>query len=84
MEMRTRTNDPSRLTVVNFPIAFGMESYLKQAVLGVVTLAAAGADQVTTPGGSLAIVVLRHGEGGAAAAWDQKHAEGARSLARIG
>jgi hypothetical protein len=82
--MRTRTSDPSRLTVVNFPIAFGMKSYLKEAVLGIVALTAAGADPVTTPGGSLTIIVLRHGERGAAAAWDQKHAEGAPSLAGIG
>ena len=60
-----------------------MESYLKEAVLGVVTLAAAGADHVTTPGGSLAIVILGHSERGAATAGDQEHAKGARGLAAI-
>ena len=60
-----------------------MESYLKEAVLGIVALAAARANQVTTPGSSLAIVVLGHSERGAATARDQEHAKGARGLAGI-
>ena len=65
------------LAVIDFPVAFGLESHLEEAVFGVVALRAAGADQVAAPGRALAIVVLGHGEGCAAAAGDQKHAEGA-------
>ena len=63
------------LTLVDLPIAFPVESHLEKAVPGVVALAAAGADQIAAPGRALAIVVLGHGEGCAAAAGDQKHAE---------
>ena len=64
------------LTLVDFPIALRVESHLEETVLGVVALAAAGADQVAAPGRALAVVVLGHGEGCAAAAGDQKHAVG--------
>lgn len=84
VEMLTRTNDAWRLTLVNFPIAFGVEPYLKDAVLGIVALAAAGTNHVTTPRGSPAVIVLGHCERGAAAAWDEEHAEWVRSLAGIG
>lgn len=53
-----------------------MESHLKQAVLGIVTFAAAGAGQIAAPRSALAIVVLGHREGGAATARHEKHAEG--------
>ena len=64
-----------RLAVVDFPISFRMESHLKKAVFGIMAFAAAGADQIAAPGGALAIVVLGDGEGGAAAAGDEEHAE---------
>ena len=52
-----------------------MKAHLEEAVFGVVALATAGADQVAAPGGSLTIIVLGDGEGGAAAAGDQEHAK---------
>lgn len=53
-----------------------MESHLEQAVLRVMALAASGTGEIATPGGTLAIVVFGDGEGRAAAAGDQEHAEG--------
>src|SRR5215469_12143013 len=64
------------LALVHLPVALRMESHLKEPVLGVVTLATSGADQVAAPGGALAIVVFGHGEGCAAAAGDEEHAQG--------
>jgi hypothetical protein len=46
------------LAFVDFPVAFGVESHLEQTVLGIVVLAAAWADEIAAPGGSLAIVVF--------------------------
>jgi hypothetical protein len=54
--------------LVDFPIAFGVESHLEKAILGVVAFAAAGAAHVAAPGGTLAVVVFGDGEGRAAAA----------------
>ena len=48
---------------------------LQQPVLGIVALAAVGADQEATPLRSLTIVLLRNGEAGTAAAWNQEHHE---------
>ena len=73
--METSEVSCAALTLVDLPIAFPVESHLEKTVLGVVALAAAGADQVAAPGRALAIVVLGHREGCAAAAGDQKHAE---------
>lgn len=56
--------------LVDFPIALRVESHLEQAVFGIVALAAAGADDVATPRGSLLVVVFRDGEGRAATAGD--------------
>ena len=53
-----------------------MESHLKEAVFRVMAFAAAGAGHVAAPGRAFAIVVFGHGEGCAATAWDQEHAEG--------
>jgi len=53
-----------------------MKSHLQKAVFGVVPLLASGADQVTAPGSTLAIVVFGDSEGRAAAARDEEHAEG--------
>ena len=63
--------------LIDFPIAFGVESHLEQAVLRIMALAAAGTGHVAAPSRALAIVVLGYGEGGAATAGDQEHAEGA-------
>jgi hypothetical protein len=63
------------LTVVHLPIALGLESHLKQAVLGIVTLAATGTRKIATPGRSLMIIILSYGEGKAATAGDQEHPE---------
>lgn len=52
-----------------------MESHLEEAVFGVVMFAASGADHVTAPGSTLAVVILGDREGDAAAARDEKHAE---------
>jgi len=52
-----------------------MESHLKKAVLGIVALTAAGADHVTAPGRSLAVVVIGDSEGDTAAARDEEHLE---------
>jgi len=52
-----------------------MESHLEETVLGIVTLAASGAGEIAAPSGALTIVVFRDGEGGAAAAGDEKHME---------
>ena len=52
-----------------------MESYLEKAVLGVVALAAAGADHVTTPSSPSAIIVLGDGESRSTTARDEEHAQ---------
>src|SRR5579864_2316082 len=65
-----------RLALIDLPIAFGVESDLEQPVLGVVALAASGAGKITAPGRALMIIVLGDGKGCAAAAWNQKHAQG--------
>lgn len=62
-------------TLVDLPVSLGMESHLKEAVLGIVALAASGADQVSAPCSTLAIVVFGDGERGAAAAGDEEHAQ---------
>lgn len=71
------------LALVDFPVAFGVESHLEETVFRIVTLAAAGADQVAAPGGALVVVVFGDGEGGAAAAGDEEHAEGSIRGGRI-
>ena len=58
------------LTFVDLPVAFGVKSHLEEAVFGIVTFAASGADHVAAPGGAFAVVVFGDGEGGAAAARD--------------
>jgi len=58
------------LAVVDFPVAFGMESHLKEAVLGIVALAAGGAGHVAAPGGAFAVVIFGDRECGAATAGD--------------
>ena len=63
-------------TFIDLPVALGMESHLKEPVLRVVALAASRTDQVTAPGGALAVAVFGDGEGSAAAARDKEHAEG--------
>jgi hypothetical protein len=63
------------LAFVDLPVSVRVESHLQKAVLGIVALAAAGADEIAAPSGSLAVVVFSNGEGGSAAAWDQEHAE---------
>ena len=72
-----------RLAVIDFPIAFSMESHLEEAVLRIMAFAAAGTDHVAAPGGSVAIVIFGDGEGGAATAGDQEHSEWARSHAGV-
>ena len=72
-----------QLTVVDFPIAFGVESHLEEAVLGVVAFAAAGAGHVAAPGGAFAVVVFGDGECGAAATGDEEHAEGSVGGGRV-
>ena len=62
--------------IVDFPIAFGMESHLEEAVLGIVTLAATGTFQIAAPCGAPVVVVFGYRECSAATAWDQEHAEG--------
>ena len=52
-----------------------MESHLEKAVFGIVAFGAAWADQEAAPSGALAIVIVGYGEGGAAAAGDEEHAE---------
>jgi hypothetical protein len=64
-----------RLALVDFPVAFGVESHLEQTVLGIVVFAAAGANEIAAPGGPLAIVVFGNCEGGSTTAWDEEHAE---------
>jgi hypothetical protein len=64
------------LTLIYLPVALGVKSHLKKAILGIVFLAAAGAGEITTPGRSAMIIVLGDGESCAAAARDEKHAEG--------
>jgi len=67
---------PTRsLAVIDFPVALGVKSHLKQTVLGIVTLAAAGTLQITAPRGALVIIVLCDGERSAAAAGDEEHAQ---------
>ena len=74
-------NCPSGLlALVDFPVAFGVESHLEEAIFGVVVLAAARADHVATPRGALTVVVLGDCESGAAAAGDEEHAEGSGLL----
>ena len=63
------------LAFVNLPVAFGMKSHLQQPVLGIVALAAAGTDEITSPRRALVIVVLGDGECCAATAGDEEHAQ---------
>jgi hypothetical protein len=65
------------LTVIHSPVPFAVISLLQQAVLGIVTLTAVGANQVPAPMRALVVVVLRHREGCATAAGDEKHLEAA-------
>jgi hypothetical protein len=72
--------DPSRgeiphvvLAFIHFPIALRVIPQLQQAILGVVPLPAAWADQVSTPTRALAVVFLGNGKAGATTAWDQIH-----------
>ena len=65
------------LAVIDFPVAFGLESYLEEAIFGIVAFAASGTDHIAAPGGSVAIVIFRDGEGCSATAGDEEHAEGA-------
>jgi hypothetical protein len=61
------------LTLVHLPISFRMETHLQQTVLGVVSLAAARADQVTALGRALMIIIFRHRKGCSATARDEEH-----------
>jgi hypothetical protein len=58
---------------VYLPIAFAVIPDLQQTVLGVMTLSALGAFQVTAPGCALPIVVFGDGKSRPAAARNQKH-----------
>ena len=70
--------------VLHAPIALAMIAELQQSVLGIVALAAVGADQEVTPLRSVTIVLLGNGEAGTAAAWHQEHLEVfARCVCRI-
>ena len=64
------------LAIIDLPIAFGVESHLEEAILGVVTLAASGADEISAPTCSLPVEVLCDGKSCAATAGDEEHAEG--------
>src|SRR5215469_4500475 len=68
---------------VDFPVAFGLESHLEQAVLGIVAFTAFRTNQIAAPGGTLTVVIFGYGKSCAAAARDQEHAERARGLAAI-
>ena len=63
------------LTLVYLPISFSVESHLQQTVLGIVSLPAAGTNQVTAPGRALMIVILRHRKSCSATARDEEHAQ---------
>jgi hypothetical protein len=63
-------------TLVDLPVSLGMESHLKEPVLGVVTFAASWADQIAAPSGTVAVIIFGDGEGRAAAAGDEEHAQG--------
>ena len=74
MALLNRGKGPVKgLALVDFPVPVGVESHLEKAVLGIVSIAATGAHQITAPGRSLAIVVFRYGKRCAAAAGHEKH-----------
>src|SRR5208282_635105 len=75
LKMRAPSRAVAELALVDCPIAFGVESHLQQAVLGIVPLAAAGTDEIAAPRRALMIVVLCHGEGCSTAAGNEKHAQ---------
>jgi len=62
--------------LVDFPVAFGVESHLKEAVFGVVAFAAAGTDHVAAPCSPFAVIIFGDRECGATTAGDEEHAEG--------
>jgi hypothetical protein len=66
-----------RATIIHSPVPFAVISHLQQAVLGIVTLTAVGANQVPAPMGALVVVIFRHRESCATAAGDEKHLEAA-------
>jgi len=74
-KIKSMRNADAGLAVVHLPISLRVKADLQEAVLGIVPLAAAGANQIAAPRGSLAIVVLGHGERGSATARDQEHAQ---------
>ena len=63
------------LAVIDFPVAFGVESHLEQAVFGIVTLAATRAYKIAAPGGALVVVVFSDRESRPATARDEEHAQ---------
>ncbi len=62
-----------QLALIHFPITLAVIPHLQQPVFRIVTLAAAGANQVPAPVRALVIVVLRDCERRAATAGNQKH-----------
>src|SRR5580700_2253100 len=78
--MRASAGPTGQLTLVHLPVSLRVESHLQKAVLGVVSFPAAWADQITSPGRTLMVVILRHGESCSAAAGHQEHAQVRRAL----
>src|SRR6476660_9315705 len=62
------------LALFHLPIAVRLVPELQEPVLGVVPLTALRADQVSAPGGTLAVKLLRDGKALPAAAWHEIHA----------
>ena len=66
---------PDELALVYLPVPLRMKTHLQQTVLGIMSLAAAGTDQISAPRRTLMIVVLRHSECRPATAGHEEHAQ---------
>jgi hypothetical protein len=64
-----------KLALVHLPISLGVESHLQQAVLGIVSFAAARTDEIAAPARTLVVVILGDGKRGSATAGDEEHAQ---------